>query len=170
MEIKITAGEYRGRMIRTPGAGTHPMGARERLALFNMISSWLPGAQVLDAYAGSGELGIEAISRGAVGVVFLEQSVAAARIIKENLVALGINGEVVTSDAAKFVPDREFDVILADPPYDDFSVDGVENLTKYLKNDGVLVLSHPGPAPDLQGLTLDRTRKYAGAHLSVYTK
>ena len=79
--IKITSGIFRGRNISTPGGKTHPMGERERLALFNMISEYLPKAAVLDAYAGSGALGIEAISRGADKVLFVDKSADAVRKI-----------------------------------------------------------------------------------------
>ena len=114
--VKITSGTYRGQEILTPGAGTHPMGAREKLALFNMITSELPGAKVLDAFAGSGALGIEALSRGAESVVFVEKSPAAARIIKKNLDKLNLNSnvEVVTADIEKYYSDKLFDIILAE--------------------------------------------------------
>ena len=73
--IKITSGKFRGRVIKSPNSRlTHPMGAREKLALFNMINDFLPGAQVLDAFAGSGALGIEAISRGAKSAAFIEKN------------------------------------------------------------------------------------------------
>ena len=92
--VRITSGIYRGHSILTPGEGTHPMGERERLALFNKISDYLPGANVLDAFAGSGALGIEAMSRGAASVTFVEKSPKAAKIIRENLKTLGISVEV----------------------------------------------------------------------------
>ena len=63
--VRITAGNYKGKVLATPGEGTHPMGERERLALFNMVGNDLTGANVLDAYAGSGILGAEALSRWA---------------------------------------------------------------------------------------------------------
>ena len=68
-EVRITSGSYKGRRVATPGGKTHPMGNREKIALFNMVSEYLPGSRVLDAYAGSGALGIEALSRGAAEVV-----------------------------------------------------------------------------------------------------
>ncbi|MBR6505796.1 16S rRNA (guanine(966)-N(2))-methyltransferase RsmD [Candidatus Saccharibacteria bacterium] len=169
-EARISGGVFRGRKIKTPGAGTHPMGERERLALFNMIADLLDSAMVLDAYAGSGALGIEALSRGAAKVVFVEKNRAAAGVISDNLSLLGASGEVVVYDAAKYESDLAFDLILADPPYDAFELDGVINLSRVLKDGGVLALSHPSEAPMVPGLQLEKSRTYAGATISIYRK
>ena len=168
--VKITSGELRGRKIETPGEGTHPMGAREKLALFNMIADALPGARVLDLYAGSGALGIEAISRGAKEVVFVEKNPSAARIIKSNLANLGVLGQVWAKDVRDFSARNVFDIVIADPPYDNFNPEEMSGLSELLADRGVLVLSHPGEAPDLDGLRLLKTRGYAGARISVYQK
>lgn len=192
--VRITSGTYRGRKILTPGNGTHPMGERERLALFNMITSELAGAIVLDAYAGSGALGIEALSRGAARVVFVEKAAKAVRIIQENLRSLGLVGldssvgesqilgdekknsggperaEIVLQDVVKFTTDVRFGVILADPPYDAFELTGVGHLAGLLDEVGILVLSHPGEAPDFENLELKKSRSYAGATISIYQK
>ena len=169
--IRITGGNLRGRIIRAPKSDlTHPMGSREKLALFNMIVDFLPRANVLDAFAGSGALGIEAISRGAGSVVFIEKSPKVAKIIRENLANLGLNSEVLVKDAGKFETDRLFDAIIADPPYNNFDLEKIVYLTKYLKDGGVLVLSHPDETPVIDGLKLTKSRKYAGATLSIYVK
>ena len=90
-KIRITSGSLRGRTIRSPRSSlTHPMGAREKLALFNMIGAELPGAVVLDAFAGSGALGIEALSRGAHLVTFIEKDLKIAENLIENLKTVGI--------------------------------------------------------------------------------
>ncbi len=168
--IKITSGTYRSRAISTPGGKTHPMGERERIALFNMISENIPGAVILDAFAGSGALGLEAISRGAKEVTFIESNPAASRTIHDNLAALGASGTIVTSRVSSFLSDTEFDIILADPPYDDFKLSEVSYLVQFLKEDGVFVLSHPGEAPEIPGLSLKKSRKYAGATISIFVK
>lgn len=170
--LKITSGKYRNRTIKTPGAGTHPMGARERLALFNMIFDALPGATVLDAYAGSGALGIEALSRGASKVVFVEKSPKAIRVIRENLHTLGVEGEteVVVGDVVNFTTSEHFDIILADPPYDSFEAEGAKSLVRFLKEGGIMALSHPGEAPVFGELKLEKSRSYAGATISVYIR
>ena len=169
--IRITSGIYRGQSLKSPKSSlTHPMGSREKLALFNMIADKLPGAEVLDVFAGSGALGIEALSRGAASAIFVEKSPKTAQIIKENLKKLSLNSEVITSDVVNFNADSQYDIILADPPYDNFKKDTIANLTKHLKNDGILVLSHPTPAPVIDGLKLTKTRKYAKANISFYQR
>lgn len=171
--IKITSGKYRGRNIKSPNSIlTHPMGAREKLALFNMIAEYLPGAKVLDAYAGSGALGIEALSRGASYVVFVEKNPRIARQIRDTLTELGLEGSsrVLEYSVVHFTTDDPFDVVMADPPYDKFDVNSIETLGKFCKDTGVLVLSHPSEAPELSGFTLVKAREYAKAHISIYQK
>lgn len=168
-KITITSGKYKGRKIATPGGATHPMGSREKLALFNIVS--VEGLSVLDAFAGSGALGIEALSRGASEVVFVEKNAKACMIISKNLKSLGIkDGFRVIKSSVSRADLNEFDVVLADPPYDNFDLTEVESLTKFVKNGGVLVLSHPDEVPELQGLKLLKTHQYAAAHLSIYIK
>ena len=173
--IRITSGTLRGRVIKSPQShSTHPMGAREKLALFNMISGYLPSSRVLDAFAGSGALGIEAFSRGAREVIFVEKSPRAARVIKQNLLELGLQAQVLVGDIKNFgssrISDLPFDLVLVDPPYDDFKIELVAGLAKFVKNGGVLVLSHPGEAPEIPGLKLIKTSQYARAHISLYAK
>lgn len=166
--VKITSGKFRGRKITTPGGVTHPMGERERLALFNMISPYLNEASVLDAFAGSGALGIEALSRGAKEVVFIEKNAKAARVIRENLRELGLEAELFIGKVADFETGQKYGVILADPPYDNFVLEEVARLVQLLEPEGIFVLSHPGEAPEIDGLKLLKSNTYAGAHLSLY--
>lgn len=193
--VRITGGELRGRVIDTPGGDTHPMGERERLAIFNMLGKAIEGAKVLDAYAGSGALGIEALSRGADEVVFVDESHVAMRTANMNCMMLGFpEDEVafyrgsVSAFYKKFVQGKgvavdprmamiletfpkQVDIILADPPYDNFNSKEVSRLANgYLKDGGILVLSHPGEELELPNLTLETSRKYAGARISVYHK
>ena len=146
------------------------MGERERLALFNMIVDSIPGASVLDAFAGSGALGIEALSRGASSVLFIEKNAKACSVIRDNLRELGLSADVFQGDVVNFTTDNKFDLILADPPYDKFDINEVKHLLKFLRGGGVLVLSHSKEAPGLPGLELLKSRKYAGATVSVYVK
>lgn len=169
--VKITSGKYRGQSILTPDSvSTHPMGSREKLALFNMVSDLLPGARVLDAFAGSGALGIEAISRGSTDVVFIEKDKKTCEVISKNLKKVGLRAEVFRGDVNSFVTNKQFDLILADPPYDRFEIDSVQYISSFVKSGGFLVLSHSGDAPDLGGFDLIKTKQYASAHLSVYAK
>ena len=146
------------------------MGAREKLALFNMISAELPGANVLDAFAGSGALGIEAISRGAKKVTFVEKSPKVAGVIREDLASLELDGEVIVSDAGNFESNELFNIIIADPPYDKFEAQSIIHLTRFLEDDGILVVSHPQSELELDGMELVQTKKYAGAHISIFKK
>lgn len=168
--LRITAGIYKGRKIATPGGKTHPMGERERLALFNMLTSYVQDAKVLDAYAGSGALGIEALSRGASEVMFIEKSQKACRQIQNNLRNLKVSGKICPIDVTDFTTAEKFDLILADPPYDDYKIQEVTHLLQFLQEDGIFVLSHPEEAPELSGLQLLKSHSYAAAHISLYKK
>ncbi|MBR3236240.1 RsmD family RNA methyltransferase [Candidatus Saccharibacteria bacterium] len=173
--VKITGGTYRGRSIQTPGGNTHPMGERERLALFNMIFDCVNDSQVLDLFCGGGTLGIEALSRGAKSVTFVDNSGKVMAVVKKNCLDLEINSEkwkTVVLDANSFAmaSKNQYDLVLADPPYDTYTPEMVENLPKLVKQGGTLVLSHPGAAPDFSEMQLLKARKYANANLSIYIK
>ncbi|MDO4611822.1 MAG: RsmD family RNA methyltransferase [Candidatus Saccharibacteria bacterium] len=171
-ETRVAAGFLRGRKLSTPGGGTHPMGSREKLALFNMISAETMRAEILDAYAGSGALGIEAMSRGARHVIFIEKAPRAVEVIRENLGRLELleDAEIFQGSVGSFQSERRFGVVIADPPYNDFKIDEVIYLTSFVKTGGVFVLSHPGEAPELPGLELQKSNAYAASHISVYVK
>lgn len=120
--MRIIAGAHRGRRIQAPpGKGTRPMLDRVREALFSTLAPWLPEAHVLDLFAGSGSLGLEALSRGARSARFVERDPDTARLLADNLALLGeeARGEVHTGDA--LAPGgwggRAPDVVLFDPPY-----------------------------------------------------
>jgi 16S rRNA (guanine966-N2)-methyltransferase len=118
--MRIVAGEFKGRRLRVPrGAPTRPTADRVREALFSMLGG-VTGARVLDLYAGSGALGIEALSRGAASAVFVERDPRAAAAIQANLDAVGAEGEVGRVDALAFLKRRSgpFDLVFCDPPYD----------------------------------------------------
>lgn len=123
MTLRIIGGELGGRRLAAPpGRGTRPTRAAVREAWFNALGSDLPGASVLDLFAGTGALGIEALSRGAVSAEFIETDARAYRVLQRNLEALGL-GERARSrriDVFRRLADIErgaFDVALADPPY-----------------------------------------------------
>jgi len=124
--LKITGGEFCGRLIQTPkDLKTRPTQARLRQALFNSLQTVIPGARVLDLFAGSGALGFEALSRGAESVVFVETSRTALKLIEKNAELLGVKNQVtVLSETVKHVwsllkSSPPFDLVLADPPYED---------------------------------------------------
>ena len=89
--VKITSGLFRGRELKAPQNGiTHPMGSREKLALFNSLNEKIEGKIILDVFAGTGALGLEALSRGATHVTFIEADKKAAEILKQNAILLGV--------------------------------------------------------------------------------
>ncbi len=120
---RVIAGSARGRQLRVPPAGVRPTGDRAREGLFNSLGSLtdLTGARVLDLYAGSGAVGLEALSRGAVEAVFVESGPRVLPVLKANLAALGLPGGRVLAGSVPTVVDRPapaaFDVVFADPPY-----------------------------------------------------
>ena len=120
--MRIISGELRGRrLVAPPGTATRPMLDRVRESIFSTLAPWFPGARVLDSFAGSGSLGFEALSRGAVHVRFCEQGQAALRVLRENARALGVEArcEIVGRDALD--PSswgaEPFDVVFCDPPF-----------------------------------------------------
>jgi 16S rRNA (guanine966-N2)-methyltransferase len=122
--MRIVAGQWRGRRLVAPtGDIARPTADRVREAWMSIVNPWLAEARVLDLYAGSGALGIEALSRGAVSADFVETAAASLKAIGENLVSVGAGDEarVHRADALKFVAGLDahaFDVAFADPPYD----------------------------------------------------
>jgi 16S rRNA (guanine966-N2)-methyltransferase len=121
---RLIAGLAGGRRLKVPKAGVRPTGDRAREALFNALThlTELRGAAVLDLYAGSGALGLEALSRGAGTVVLVESAPGVLPVLKENLAAVGLPGGRVVKGSVPTVvggaPPARFDVVLADPPYD----------------------------------------------------
>lgn len=162
--LRIIAGRLRGRRLHAPaGLDVRPTADRVKESLFNVLQDVLPGARVLDLYAGTGNLGFEAWSRGARRVVLVESAPAALRCLRSNLALLGIEAavEVVRGDALRYLAGSHaepFDVVLADPPY----AAGVETAlleaarSPGLRPGGCLVLQHarrwvaPSPVPGFQ--------------------
>src|SRR4051794_41764340 len=101
--MRVIAGEWRGRPLKAPpGAATRPTSDRVREALFSILAGRVPGARVLDLFAGSGALGIEALSRGAESATFVDDATPAIAAVKANLTALGARAEVRRQDALRF--------------------------------------------------------------------
>lgn len=181
--VRITGGEFKGIKIRTPGGDTHPMGERERIALFNMISDRIQDAWVLDLFSGGGTLGLEAMSRGAASVMMVENNYNAVTVAADNMVDLGLSvleSKVAYTDAREVMRVGEGDeygdiptyysLVFADPPYDEYSEKLIEGIGDTVTKGGTLVLSHPGEAPKIDGLELEKTHQYANAHISIYKK
>lgn len=176
---RIVAGSARGRRLKVPPAGVRPTGDRAREGLFNSLASLLDleGADVLDLYAGSGALGLEALSRGAARVVFVENAPRVLPVLRANLDALGLPGGQVLPGSVPTVlagpPPARFDLVLADPPYATPPADVLGVLSalvagRWLAPDAVVVVERPSredpwewPTP-LRGV---RDRRYGEAVL-----
>ncbi len=124
VDLRIIAGSLRGRRLETPDwDGLRPTSDRLRETLFNVLAPHVAGARVLDGFAGTGAIGIEALSRGAAHVTFVEHDGRAARLIARNLERAGLGGErhvIIRADLASAVSRlaaHPFDIIVLDPPY-----------------------------------------------------
>jgi 16S rRNA (guanine966-N2)-methyltransferase len=121
--VRVIAGRYGGRRLKTPpGAATRPTADRVREALFSILGQRVQDARVLDLFAGSGALGLEALSRGARHATFVDSGPAALAALRDNLATLGAEAEVVRADAVRWLraaPDgaRQYDLVFLDPPY-----------------------------------------------------
>ena len=182
MRIRVVGGEFGGRMLDSPrGRGTHPMGERIRNALFNSIQQELPGAEVLDAYAGTGALGLEALSRGAAHASFIESGRVAQKIIANNIERLALDEErarLYRTRVNAWIstnPEARFDIIFVDPPYYDFErqLSTVERLLGLLKPGALMVLSKPGKCEEIvanREIVVVDNRSYSNATLTFYRK
>ncbi len=172
---RVIAGSVGGRSLRTPpGSGTRPTSDRVREALFSSLESALggwSGVRVLDLYAGSGALGLEALSRGAAHALLVERDRRAAGVAAANARSLGLEGAQVRTAAVSAVlagpADTAYDLVLADPPYplDEAAVGRVlaTLAAGWLADDAVVVVerSSRSPVPTLPGgLRLERSRRY----------
>jgi 16S rRNA (guanine(966)-N(2))-methyltransferase RsmD len=119
--MRVIAGEFRSRKLASPpGLATRPTPDRLRESLFSILQPHIEGTVFLDAYAGSGAVGIEALSRGAKSAIFVERSRAAVEVLKENLRALGLEprAQVFTGKAAHVLSHAAADIVFLDPPYE----------------------------------------------------
>lgn len=169
---RITGGTFRGREILSPNSdATHPMGSRERLAILNSIGPEISGATILDLFAGTGALGIEALSRGAKKAVFVEKNHKTAEILRKNLENLNLknSSEVFEKDAETFGPENDFDFVFIDPPYDKFGEINVSGILQKFENSKKIILSHPKSVDySFDGFDA-RTKSYAGASITIFT-
>lgn len=172
--VRITSGSLKARTIKTPpNHTTHPMGARERLALFNIISPLGVLDSVLDAFAGSGAIGIEALSRGAKNAVFVESNHIAANTIRENIKNLGLEAitSVLEEPVEQLSGNNRYTLVVADPPYDNYNPQIIEHLLPLVDKNGIFVLSHPKHITPLpSGFSLLKHASYANANLSIFQR
>jgi len=172
--VRIIAGTKRGARIAAPkGELTRPTGDRVREAAFNLIGP-VDGASVLDLFAGSGAMGLEALSRGAARVVFVESDRAACRTVAENLAKLGFTGaHVLCQDAllALRQESRTHDLVLVDPPYGawpELEPRLAELLPRVLAPHGLLVVETDARTEPVLPLAQRTSRRYGSARLTLF--
>jgi 16S rRNA (guanine966-N2)-methyltransferase len=176
--VRIVAGSRKGHRIAAPkGVVTRPTGDRVREAVFSIVGS-VEDAAALDLFAGSGALGLEALSRGASSCVFVERDREAARVIQANLEKLRLTGAVVTNRdvAAALREDRErgrrYSLVLVDPPYDEWETHAstlAALLPSVLADDALVVLETSTRSEPSLPLDLVTTRRYGSARITVFS-
>jgi len=178
--VRIIAGRFKGRRLKTPKwDGVRPTSDKLRETLFNILAARVEDARVLDGFAGTGAVGIEALSRGAAHVTFVEQDRRAAALIEENAAACGLKGRytIVCGDFVAVAPrlgaGGAFDLILLDPPYDAGNVrDALDQAARILSMSGLLVLERATrQEPDVPPI-LERVRdvRSGDSTLTIFTR
>ena len=184
--MRVVAGSQKGRRLKKPeGQDLRPTSARVREALLSILAHRTQGARVLDLYAGTGALGLESLSRGAHRVVFVENHVASAQILRENVTRCGHDERcvVMTQDAETFLTappscgePPAFDIVFADPPYHTTDLTRLlERLSRSgtIASQGMVILEHffKHPVPSQIGaLTQTRQSRYGDTMLTFYQR
>ena len=179
--MRVIAGTARGISLKTPeGMQTRPTADRVKEALFSIIHFDLPGARVLDLFGGTGQLGIEALSRGAASATFVDQAEPACRLIKENLrrTKFENTAKVVRGDYMEYLSRcrESYDIILLDPPYAEvFLENALKRITEIdiLRSGGIIVAERPVGKElpwDFPGYTRSKDYKYGTVLLTLYRK
>jgi 16S rRNA (guanine966-N2)-methyltransferase len=175
--MRVIAGTYGGRRLQTaPGPATRPTSDRVREALFSILGERVRGARVLDLFAGSGALGIEALSRGAQEATFVDHAAPAIRAIGGNLEALGADAQVVRADARRFLggasrSGRSYDLVFLDPPYRSAASLGRDlstALEAVLAPGGAVVAESDRRAPLEIDLPLQDERRYGDTLIRIH--
>ena len=178
--LRIIAGSLKGRELQSPaGRDFRPMSSQVRNALFNMLAPELAGARVLDMYAGSGAVGLEAFSRGVAEVVFVDCDCA---VLTESLRRLALQGrlavlEGAADEMARYLVQKaeKFDIIIADPPYQDYDFELYRRwrLEELLERGGMAVFSHgarDGPPGEWPGMALEKEKDFGDTRLTAWRK
>ena len=177
--MRVITGKARGVQLKTPdGMLTRPTADRVKEALFSIINFDIPGANVLDLFGGTGQLGIEAMSRGAERCVFVDARENACKLIKENLKRTKLEGTVIRSDYMDYLNrcKERFSIIFLDPPYaEEFLENAIKRIMEIdiLQTDGIIVAERP-VGKDLPwtfaGYPRSKDYKYGKTLLTIYRK
>ena len=179
--MRVITGKARGVILKTPeGLKTRPTSDRVKEAMFSIIQFDLPGTRVLDLFGGTGQLGIEALSRGAKSAVFVDSGEQACSLIKENLrrTKLEPDGRVIRADYLEYLErcNEKFDIVLLDPPYAEvFLENALKKLTQIdiLQSGGIIVAERPVGKElpwEFQGFTRSKDYKYGNTLLTLYRR
>jgi len=177
--MRIIAGRARSRrLVAPPGQTTRPMTDRVRESLFSSIAAWIPGSAVLDLYAGTGSMGLEALSRGADAATFVEQDRAALAALRQNIETIDLGGDVVAGDVGAFLSRAEgpIDIAFVDPPYAvalPSLMEIMQKLAPLLTSDGIVIVHRrtgEDPPESVADLALVDERVYGSAVLWRYAK
>ena len=179
--MRVITGKARGVVLKTPeGMQTRPTADRVKEAIFSIIQFEIPGTKVLDLFGGTGQLGIEALSRGAQSAVFVDAGEAACKLIKENLrrTKLEEQGRVVRSDYLQYLSGcrEKFDIILLDPPYAEVFLENSLNRISeidILQTNGIIVTERPLDKEltwELPGFSRSKDYKYGNTLITIYRK
>ena len=171
--MRIIAGSRKGHSIAAPkGLDTRPTSDGTREAVFNIVAPWVEDADVLDLFAGSGAMGLEALSRGAARAVFVEADPAACRTIERNLDKLRLTGaEVLCRDVARGLASetRTYDLVFCDPPYAERDHQTLARyLPRLLADDGLLVFETAAKVEPELPLTKRTSRRYGAARITLF--
>ena len=179
--MRVVAGTARGVSLKTPeGLKTRPTADRVKEAMFSILHFDLPGAKVLDLFGGTGQLGIEALSRGAKSCVFVDENDKACNLIRENLkrTKFESKAKVIRGDYLQFLRTTadKFDVILLDPPYAEVFLENCLNLITeidILQSDGIIVTERPLEKElslNFEGYSRSKDYKYGKTVVTLYRK
>jgi 16S rRNA (guanine966-N2)-methyltransferase len=177
LSMRVIAGSRKGHRIDAPrGLATRPTSDRVRENVFNLVQAWVEDAVVLDLFAGSGAMGLEALSRGAARAVFVDSQHEACRTIEHNLDKLRLTGaEVVCNDVMRFLAaeTRTYDLVFCDPPYGEYA--SLEpRLARYapklLADDGLLVLETAAKQEPQLPLERRTSRRYGAARITLFNR
>jgi 16S rRNA (guanine966-N2)-methyltransferase len=173
--LRVGGGEARGRRLKAP-KGIRPTQGMVKAAIFNMVGSGIEGAHVLDLFAGSGAIGIEALSRGAAEVTFVDKEPRGLAILRQNLDALELKerARVVRGDVVRWLESSPGEVgraglVFLDPPYEDVVLDRALLALDRALTDAVVVAEHSRrqELPQLSRLQVDRQRRYGDTIVTV---
>ncbi len=179
MLMRIITGSARGRRLITPeGLDVRPTPEKVKEALFSALQFDIEGRRILDLFAGSGQLGIEALSRGAACATFVDSSPVSIKTIEKNLSSSSLteNAKVVKTDYSTFCASSRdtFDIVFLDPPYDKgLLLPAIKSVLPLISDYGIIICEHPPHVElpqEIGGFAINRTYRYGKINVTVYRK